>query len=657
MSTPRATYQRICQRIRHNVKVRNSNKFKVALRELHEKLAAEPNITKLAPKEAYENLIQIYEEGKPKGINCLGFFYCVLACVHKRYALDSNNNETYTKAREMFSKSIQEGLELSDSIDDVYYAQQIGVFSIHDSLTAEVGIPYVQDLEGMINSCINPKGPCACLGHYYKGMGLVKWKRYHEALPSLQTSLNISSTSNPTIRLSYQYVSTHQINLAIGMVQDQLENHKLAIATFDKIIGNYDKDDENSLREGILAAFHRGNSLWKLRKFKEASKGLESFCNFVQTNQYTMENFENFEGFYKMAQAILAKMHHLDDTNRGLMTLQDDPDRQETYAGVSGAFEAGMEHFYKDDYERALVIFEHCLEVKLEVFDGRLPRPDFRNIHIPIGYCYENLNMYQEAIEHLTMAEDSMLKESNAINGMLHKITEKLAICYGQLNYHQESLHFWKKASGISLEGSIQVTDKMATVTYNIGNVLMRLGYHDEALKIFHKYLRMEKSEETSGLQKYLCMEKMSKCYMKMHKYKKALECADRCEKFLKNNESDMSWFMPAFKELKGRCLLGLNQHKEAMEYFNQAKDVFQDFKEGNSDQFFPNQTHHYMLRTFMDQPNCMISKYHVPEHPSGISVIRLVMYQTICIAREMRSDDDEIREQFYDAMYNQAVL
>ena len=60
-------------------------------------------------KEAYENLVQIYQEGKHKGLKCLYLFYYTLADAHYQYAQDSNTNEAFSKAKEMFKQKCSSG--------------------------------------------------------------------------------------------------------------------------------------------------------------------------------------------------------------------------------------------------------------------------------------------------------------------------------------------------------------------------------------------------------------------------------------------------------------------------------------------------------------------------------------------------------------------
>ena len=153
----KAKYQDICQRLRHNL--RNNSKFKSAVLDLNEAFHDEPDITQPDPKEAYDNIVKIYEEGKYKGLKCLALFYYIIGDAHHQYAQDSNITETYSQARDMFSKSVQAGWKFSDEDDDVFFANQIALCYSKSCSTTEDREIFLRDVDKMINSCNYAKGP------------------------------------------------------------------------------------------------------------------------------------------------------------------------------------------------------------------------------------------------------------------------------------------------------------------------------------------------------------------------------------------------------------------------------------------------------------------------------------------------------------------
>ena len=609
-SSSRKKYPDISQRLRHNL--RNNSKFKSALLDLHLALHDEEDITQPVPKEAYDNIVKIYEEGKHKGLKCLALFYYVIADAHYKYAQDSNTNEAFSKAKEMFSKSVQAGWKFSDEDKDVFFANQIAVFYSESCSTVEDRELFLRDVDKMIKSCNYAKGPSACICHFYKGMNLWKQSKPDEALTSFRISLKMTANT-PIAKLS-QYLGQHQIYTQIGRCHHDMTHYKLAISMFDKVIANYDQNDDKSLKEGLVAMYQRGLSLKMLGKLDEAYTALESFINFMETNRLATElrQTSEFEMYLTMARNLSSSLQlelRLPEKISTELKLKNEPDRLDRLSDATKVYTEGLRFYEKDRFAKALEAFQKCLEIKLEIFHGRLPSIDFRQIHSILGKTCAKLEMHQDAIEHLTMAEDCFHKSStlSADKVLLISATKDLAIIYGKLNYDQESLHFWKKSADLSL---VNMNDNLGMSYYNIARLLFRMRHYNESLKAYHKFLRTEKSEELETVT-HKSLTCMAKCYLKVAKYKKALECVDRGLKYIQVRPSLQYW-VHNFKDLKGRCLLAMDKPREALNHLTEAK-----FESEN-----------WILAQFKKDKQLEISREAIQK---SLPICRIAMYQFMC--------------------------
>ena len=93
------------------------------------------------------------------------------------------------------------------------------------------------------------------------------------------------------------------------------------------------------------------------------------------------------------------------------------------------------------------------------------------------------------------------------------------------------------------------MNDNLGMSYYNIARLLFRMRHYNESLKAYHKFLRTEKSEELETVT-HKSLTCMAKCYLKVAKYKKALECVDRGLKYIQVRPSLQYW-VHNFKDLK----------------------------------------------------------------------------------------------------------
>ena len=628
-STSRAKYQDICQRLRQNL--RNNSKFKSALLDLHLALHDEEDITHPAPKEAYDSVVKIYEEGKYKGLKCLHLFYYVMADAHYKFAQDSKTNEAFSKAKEMFSKSVQAGgWKFSDEDRDVFFANQIAVFYSESCSTIEDRELFLRDVDKMVKSCLNAKGPSACICHFYKGMTLWKQSKSDEALTSFRTSLKMTANT-PVAKLS-QYLGQHQIYTQIGRCHYDMTNYKLAIANFDKVIANYDPNDDKSLKAGLISMYQRGLSLRKLNKFDEAFSALESFVNFMETNRLATElkQTEEFQMYLTVARKLISELvvelRRPEEMSTALK-LKNEPDRLDRFSDADQAYTEGDKFFKKNRFAKALKAFQKCLDIKLEIFHGVLPSIDFRQIHAYLGFSCANLEMHQDAIEHFTLAEDCLRKSStlNKDKSMLISVRNELALAYGKLNYDQESLHFLKKVADLS---AVNMNDTLAETYYNIARLLWRMRHYDEALKSYHKYLRIDKSEENCAHKSLACM---AKCYLKVGKNKKALECVDRGLKYIQSRPNLQDW-VHIFKQLKGRCLLAMDKPNEALNYLTEAKT----------------ESENWTLAQFKKDKTFEINPEVIEVIQKSLPFVVNVMHQVMCKKKLYGNSHPDLNETFH---------
>ena len=471
----------------------------------------------------------------------------------------------------MFSKSVQAGWKFSDEDKDVFFANQIAVFYSESCSTFEDRAIFLRDIDKMIKSCTYAKGPSATICHYYKGITLWKHSKPDEALTSFRTSLKL--TANTPVSKLKEYLGQHQIFTQIGMCHHDMKNYKLAIGFFDKVIAHYNQNDSKSLKEGLRAMYQRGLSLKMMGKLDEASTALESFINFMETNRLAAElrHTSEFQNYVMIAEEVSSRLlGTLRRTQKmsSVMKLKNEPERLARFNEANQVYSKGLKLYEKDRFLPALEAFKKCHEIKLEVFKGVLPRTDFEQIHTILGMAFDKLEMHQEAIEHFTMTEDCMRRKKDHVlnddKAILCTTTSKLAGSYDKLNYYPESLHFWQKAAELSM---VNMNDGLAKAYFNIARISFRMHEYEDALKAFHKYLRCDKSEEILAHQCLICM---AKCYLKIGKYKKSLECVERGFKYL-HSHPDLRDFGHIFKDLKGRCLLEMDKPEEALNHLREA--------------------------------------------------------------------------------------
>ncbi|MFO7969214.1 MAG: tetratricopeptide repeat protein [Candidatus Izemoplasmatales bacterium] len=97
-----------------------------------------------------------------------------------------------------------------------------------------------------------------------------------------------------------------------------------------------------------------------------------------------------------------------------------------------------------------------------------------------IGYCYQRMGQYNNALNYYKKAE---LLETNK-----SWITKKIALCYRYLNMHERALEYYKEAEK-------EEPDSLYIQAY-IGHSLMRLEKYDEALKYYFKVEYLAPSNE-----------------------------------------------------------------------------------------------------------------------------------------------------------------
>lgn len=93
-----------------------------------------------------------------------------------------------------------------------------------------------------------------------------------------------------------------------------------------------------------------------------------------------------------------------------------------------------------------------------------------------IGFCYQNLEQYNNAIDFYKKYE---LYSNNDLWNLRH-----LAVCYRALKQHDNALKYYKAAEDLAPEN--------ISIALNIGHCLLELEQYDEALKYYFKVYYLE---------------------------------------------------------------------------------------------------------------------------------------------------------------------
>ena len=571
--TSRKKYQEIFLRLKQNV--RNNSRFKASVEEIHIALHDEPNITDPVPREAYEHLIQFCQEGKYKGLKCLNFLYYVVADAHYQFAEYSKNPGMLWKVKEMYSKSIQSGWKFSDDSRDVLFVNQICLYYSETSKdTFEDREMFLRDVKKMITSCSYAKGPAACICYFYQGLILWHHKKPDAALTSFRTSLKLIDNHLEDVE---EYLIQHRIMNYIGLCHQDMHNHRLAVTVLDKIIAQYDQNNPNSLKEGLKAMYQRSLSEKVLGNIDKANSTLLAFINFLETNKLAshLKRTEEFQQYLSVAKDITDGLQ-----NELAIAVKRNVEKKlcgldlKKYFITKELGSKAFEYIDSDKHEDALALFEKIHEVKLDIFKGRLPRYDFREIHTMKAQCFAALGRYQEAIESFTLAQDVLEKDASlhVDKALLRKTTNELALCYQRLGYHPESLHFYKKVKEMDMEFG-QMNDDLASAHLNIGKVQLQLGKYQESIVSFQMFLQIDKSEKEVSKNVNRCFVGIVKANIKLGQFRKAIEIIERGIRYVKRHKELADWLY-VYKDLLGRCLLGTNQVNLALKCFMDAKHL-----------------------------------------------------------------------------------
>ena len=628
--TSKEKYRDIFQRLRQSV--RNNSRFKAAVYEIHVALHDEPDITEPVPKEAYDQLIRFYQDGKYKGMKCLDLFYYIIADAHYQYAQYSNTPQMLNKAREMYSKSIQAGWKFSDDSRDVFFVNQIALYYSETSKNStEEREWFLRDVEKMIKSCSYAKGPSACICYFYQGLMWWHHKKPDEALTSFRNSLKLIENTDEDFE---EYLIRHRIMNNIGICHQELNNYRLALKIFDKVIAQYDQNKPNSLKEGLKALYQRSLSEKMLGDVDKANSTLLAFINFLETNKLAahLKRTEEFQQYLEVAKDITHTLQsEIRIPEKKSVEKKLSGDNLKKYNVTKGLITTACDFIEQRQFGRALSVLENVHKVKLEIFNERLPRHDFKGIHTLKAFCLMSLEKYQEAIENYTVAQDVLLKEASTLDAdktCLRRTTDCLARCYEKLGYYEESLHFYKQV--IELDTG-HMNDDAALANMKIGNVQLQLGDYEQALLSFQNFFKIRKSDELSSESEIInrCYIQIVKTCIKLAMHQKALDYAERGLKYIKGQRNLFADWTYVYKELMGQCWLGLNNPQTALECFTDANYLSDEaLQMALPSRYIPSTATVLKCRNRMYQVMCKMRIYQNLNHPDLIEI-----FEQCCLA------------------------
>ena len=216
------------------------------------------------------------------------------------------------------------------------------------------------------------------------------------------------------------------------------------------------------------------------------------------------------------------------------------------------------------EHQKALEYLQRALAMKREIGD----RLEEGKTLSHLGLLYWDMSQYPQAIEHLTKAiaighelGDRVLEASARNN---------LGLVYDELGDYRKSLDEYNRA--LELYKGTDFERGVSDTIGNIGGKHLLLGEYAEALRYYQQSLAID---ERLKLKPAITvdLENIALCYIGLGRAQEAIPVLDRAlilakEAGLKKDEADC-------QKAKGSALVQLGRYTEALEWYRQARQTY----------------------------------------------------------------------------------
>jgi tetratricopeptide (TPR) repeat protein len=200
-------------------------------------------------------------------------------------------------------------------------------------------------------------------------------------------------------------------------------------------------------------------------------------------------------------------------------------------------FRKGLKELWQENWSSALAYFQKAKE----------KNPQDADIWVLIGYCYDKLGRYQDAIESCKQA--IRIKPDHAITHY------NLGVVYSDLGRNKEAIESYKQA--------VKLNPNYAMAHYNLGNAYDKLDRHYEAIEAFKQAIRINPDDAKA-------YNNLGVAYIGLGRYQDAIEAHKQAIRI----NPDCA---DAYNNL-GAAYIGLRRYQDAIESFKQAIRIKPDY-------------------------------------------------------------------------------
>ncbi len=270
------------------------------------------------------------------------------------------------------------------------------------------------------------------------------------------------------------------------------------------------------LEEGLAlmdgAKFKKANGYIKKASalyLNSTNRVMAAHCyNHLSSNSRLMSNFSVAQQQAKKALSLLKGME-----------LEDPTERIRAYTNLGLLAAIGAE------YDRSL----NLLKKASELVDDPAVSPVLKIVVISsLGYLYDDLGKYDQALYHYNRALDHLLAQPDPPEFRLAKLYNNLGVAYANKGLYKQARHFYRLELKTDLAVKGENHPDVAGAYLNIGNTYFRSGDVGEALIYFERASRVIKNAYgRNHSMMVIALNSLAKSEMRLGNYKKAVRYLD----------------------------------------------------------------------------------------------------------------------------------
>ena len=207
-------------------------------------------------------------------------------------------------------------------------------------------------------------------------------------------------------------------------------------------------------------------------------------------------------------------------------------ENQESEKSAEDLCSKGLPFVFKKDYTNALPFFERAVEIK----------PDFAGAYFCLGYIYDKLGRYQEAINAYKQA---FRLEPNVKNGLYGL---QLSLHFFIFGDNQDSVDLYKQV--------VRFKPDDAEAHYSLGSAYDKFGHYQEAIDAYKQAIRIKPDYASAYIS-------LGFAYDKLGRYREAIDAYKQAIRI----KSDDAWVHYSLGSAYGN----LGRYREAIDAFKQA--------------------------------------------------------------------------------------